>query len=176
MVPPSLFSTAALTQHMRNTGQVYTHGLEVGVKWRFSWEADGCSAFPPQSSMPPPTWGSSTPRSTRCWCCGRGPVPWSRGTSWQQGPPGEGSPAPTTWDPLPPSTSWGTCSLAPSTPCTSWRLKATCKATERPESSPLVSETHTHTTCSSSFIPWPFFRACAESAYCELIYRSSLLK
>lgn len=53
MVPPSLFPTAALTQHMRNTGQVYTHGLEVGVKWRFSWEADGCSAFPPQSSMPP---------------------------------------------------------------------------------------------------------------------------
>lgn len=138
MVPPSLFPAAALTQYIRNTGPVV---------WKWGWSgdsADGCPALPPQSSMPPPTCGSSTPRSTLCWCSGRGPVPSSRATSWQQGPPEEGSPAPTTWDPLPPSTFSGTCSLAPSTPCTWWQWKATSRATERPGSSPLVSVKHTH--------------------------------
>lgn len=122
-----------------------------GVRWRFGWEADGSSALPLQSWTPPPTCGSWTPRSTRCWCCGRGPALSSRATSSQQGPPGEGSPEPTTWDPLPPSTCSGTCSLAPSTPCTSWLLKATSRATERPESSPLVSEAHA--SSSSSLYP-----------------------
>lgn len=119
-------------------------------------KTDACSAFYLfQNSMPRPTWDSSIPRSTRCSCCGRGPVLWSQDTGWLQVPREEASHGPTTWDLLPLSTFSGTCSLALSTQCTSWQLKKTCKAQERLESSQLVSITGTH---SSSLVPWPFLK------------------
>lgn len=111
--------------------------------------------FPPQSSMPPPTWGSSIPQSTLCWCCGHGPVLSSQDTDWLQVPREEVSHGHTMWALLLLSTSSGTCILALSTQCTSWQLKKTCKVPERLESSQRVSITGAY---SSSLMPWPFFK------------------